>query len=342
MDSLVEGSLEWTPLVEDDLVELGELRQAIEYFDDPLERFTLEDLYDQFQEPEGDPSANGVVGRDKGGTIVAYGWNRIRGIETSEPRAWLDGGVHPAWRHKQIGRRLLEWQIERALEWYAEVLVEDPTITRPLWLGIHVDQKSVAVKNLVARSGFAPYRWYFDMHAPFFDEAGEPVPMGVFPDLGRVQLCPFHPALSEQVRAAHNEAFSTTPGTHVVSRATWEHTLARSAARPEWSWVAMEDGEVVGYAMNSVYVADWEPQGFSEGWTDRIGVRPGWRARGIGPALLQASMRSFRDAGLQGAGLGVDTEHPDGAAVHFEKVGYVRDDMVVLHVREFPPEAVTG
>lgn len=341
MDSLVEGTLEWAPLCEDDLVALAELRQAIEYLDDPVGRLGLEDLFEQFGEPGAEPATNAVVGRDKGGTIVAYGWNLVRGLETAEPRVWLDGGVHPAWRHKHIGTRIVEWQLDRAREWHAEVLAADPSAGDVLWMGAHVDVKNVARRRILDERGFTPYRWYFDMHCSLIDDAGDPAPEPPLPSLGPVQLRPYHPSLGEAVRLAHNEAFATTPGAHRVGRRAWEHSLARSAARPEWSWVATEGDVVVGYAMNSAYVADWEPQGFSEGWTDRLGVRPAWRGRGIGPALLVASMHSFRQAGLQAAGLGVDTDRPDGAVRHFERIGYVRDDMVVLMVCEFPAVVAT-
>ncbi|MEL4504557.1 GNAT family N-acetyltransferase [Luteococcus sp. H91] len=99
---------------------------------------------------------------------------------------------------------------------------------------------------------------------------------------------------------------------------------------------------MVGYAMNSAYVQDWEAQSFSEGWTDRLGVRPAWRGHNVGSALLIASMRTFLDAGLDGAGLGVDTSDPDGALELFESVGYESEEMVVLYGRELEATATSG
>lgn len=335
MEYIVEGTLEWAALTEADLPQLAELRTAIEYFDDPVERQDLAQLSESWSFPGGDPGFNCTVGRDKGGTIVAYGWNHVRGLEIGEPRVWLDGGVHPAWRHQQIGRRLMEWQIARARQWYARVLAAQPELDAPLWIGSHVDEKLVGASRLAEFFGLRPSRWYFDMHLAFgLDVPGAALPS--IPLTGRVQLQHYHPSLSEQVRLAHNEVFAASFGAHQVSRASWEHSMARSAARPEWSWVATDDGEVVGYAMNSTYVQDWEPQGFSEGWTDRLGVRPGWRGHSLGRALLLASMRSFLDAGLQGAGLGVDTSNPEGALTLFQSIGYAAEEMVVLHSMEIP------
>lgn len=342
MDSFVEGTLEWSALTEEGLAELAELRTAIEYFDDPVERQSYDELVEYYRAPDADPQHNAVVGRDRGGTIVAYAWNHVRGLEVGEPRIWMDGGVHPAWRHQMIGRRLVEWQLARGQEWYAEALAADPELSQPLWLGSYVDAKLEGQAHLIEHCGFQAQRWYFDMHLSFSGADGGPFVLPRVPELHGVQLVPYHPTMSEQVRLAHNEAFADSPGVHTVSRASWEHSMARSAARPEWSWVAVVDGEVVGYAMNSAYVQDWQPQGFSEGWTDRLGVRPGWRGHQLGSALLVASVRSFMDAGLEGAGLGVDTSDPSGAVDLFTGIGYESEEMVVLYGREFSPPGRTG
>ena len=110
----MEGTLEWAALTEADLPQLAELRTAIEYFDDPVERQDLAQLSESWSFPGGDPGFNCTVGRDKGGTIVAYGWNHVRGLEIGEPRVWLDGGVHPA---DLVDRVTLQPREIRALHW---------------------------------------------------------------------------------------------------------------------------------------------------------------------------------------------------------------------------------
>lgn len=341
MDSLVEGSLEWSALVLDDLAQLAELRTAVEYFDDPVERQQMAELVEFWNAPGADAHHNAVVGRDRGGTIVAYGWNHVRGLDVGQPRVWLDGAVHPAWRHQQIGRRLLQWQVDRAKEWYREALEAQPGLRAPLRLVRYVDAKFAGQAHLLEKLGFHQSRWYFDMHVAFHRDATAAA-LPPMPDTGGVQLQRYHPVMSERVRRAHNDAFAASPGAQRVSRAQWEHSMSRKAARPEWSWVATVGGDVVGYAMNSAYVQDWEPQGFSEGWTDRLGVVPAWRGHHLGCALLVASMRTFLDAGLDGAGLGLDTGDPEGAVHLFGSIGYESEEMVVLHELEFSPEQVTG
>ena len=121
VDAVVEGSLEWSFLNFADLPALAELREAIEYFDDPIEHIGYTELVEKFHRPQAHPERNAVVGRDKGGTIVAYAWNLPSQPDDPNPQVWIDMGVHPAWRHKQIRHRLLDWSLERAQSWYAHI-----------------------------------------------------------------------------------------------------------------------------------------------------------------------------------------------------------------------------
>jgi ribosomal protein S18 acetylase RimI-like enzyme len=52
-----------------------------------------------------------------------------------------------------------------------------------------------------------------------------------------------------------------------------------------------------------------------------VGVRPRWRGRGIGEALLSHSLNVFRRRGLAAAALNVDAENITGALRLYRKVG---------------------
>lgn len=339
MDAYVEPTLDWSPLGVDDLPGIAELCQAIEYFDDPMEATELDDLVQAFGRPGADPARNGVVGRDRGATIVAFGWNQPERGDARRPRVWLTGGVHPAWRHQAIGRNLLAWQLRRAQEWLDELSsAPGVELLEPLWAGAFVETRMQGRAELMRDGGLSAERWATDLHRPLRNEDGEPLALPPVPEVAPIQVVPYHPVLSEQVRAAHNEAFSTRLGTHEVSRTQWEESLARPQARPEWSWVALDGDEVVGYALNSK--SDDAPGALeAEGWTDRLGVRPMWRRHRLGAALLVASMRSFLDAGLGGAGLGVDTEDPEMSLGLYEHLGYAAEDSVVLYGTRLQPSA---
>lgn len=328
MDPFVDGNLDWSALALDDLEELVELYTVIAYFDDPVQGLEVDELADHFSAPCGEPSRNAVVGRDSAGTIVACGWNVVRATQPGTPEIWLAGGVHPSWRHKGIGARLMGWQVARAREWLVEVHAEHPEVDR-VRLCCHVEARGRSQQVLMAAQGFEPRRWFFDLQLAFGPEP-ERFVLPQAPVVEGVDLVPYHPRLAEAVREAHNLAFADRVGHREVSRQEWEDSVARPGARPEWSWVALVDGRVVGHAMNCLVGEGSE----ALGWTDRIAVLPSWRGRGLGTALLACSIHTFHQAGLAGAGVGVDPEEPDEALGLFTRNGYRQQEAVIAFERE--------
>ena len=325
-------ALNWSALTQDDLPEVSGLLTAIEHFDEPSERHTLEELTEAFHETDADPQSNTRLGRDAGGTLIGFGWVHPFSSDVDPRRVFLDGGVHPGWRGKGVGHQLLDWQISRAADWDAQTRTADHG---PVQLTIHIEEKLADRAELAADRDFAAVRWFADMSLKF-DALDGPIPP--VPVLDGIRIEPFTMERSEQVRQAHNEAFADHWGSQPVPETRWQERLRASASRAEWSWVATEadTGEVVGYAMNAAYPQDWESQGFREGWTDRLGVRRAWRGRRIAHALLLASMHSFADAGLQAAGLGVDTDNPSGAFGLYTRLGYERGETQVMYARTEP------
>lgn len=316
--------LDWRPIRRSDADELSGLLTAIEHLDEPSERHSIDELYEQLDQVDTAPERNSLIGRDSGGTAVAYGWNHPLLSDVDPRRVHLTGGIHPGWRRQGIGHALFAWQLARARRWHTETVRPG---FGPLQVICAVDTKLTGVRALYQSAGLEPVRWFADMLLIFDGPpTSYPAPPGI-------RLVPLRRKLFEAVRQAHNEAFADHWGSQPIDSTRWAEQLGRSASRISWSWVALEEtnSEVVGYATNSVYEQDWHSQGFSEGWTDRLGVRPGWRGRGIAKALLSASMRSFAEAGLDAAGLGVDTDGPTGAFGLYESLGYRATDTTVMY-----------
>lgn len=320
----LEPRLDWSWLSESDLPEMADLRQAADYVDDPVERADLHHLEDLFSAPDAEPWRNGAVGRDRSGSVVAYAWGHPR-VGEGELRYWLDWIVHPAWRYQNIGDACTAWLRDRGLEWWEEQ--REAGRTDPLWMGAHVDEKlSFRVAQMEA-AGFVPERWFSDMRVSFAQVDPHELPLRV-PD--GIELVPWRESLSEPVRRAHNRAFATVSGAQRVSRSVWEHLLQVTTIQPDWSWVALADGDVAGYAISSGYAPDWDAEGYSEGWTEFLGTVPEWRGRGVARALLTTVLRCFADAGLSGAGLGVDADSAEAAHHLFTDLGYTSAERLVL------------
>ncbi len=309
------GQLDWRPLGRADLRELDALLTAIEHLDEPSERHSLDELTEQYDEMDSQPDRDTLLGREPGGTLVAYAWNHILEGDVDPRRAYLTGGVHPGWRQQGIGSALLGWQLRQAREWYLQTWRPGHG---PLRVICPVDARLDAQRGLYEANGLRPLRWFADLSLTF-----DGPPPQVPPPPG-IRVVPMSHKHSEAVRRAHNEAFADHWGSQPIDRARWEEQLSRSTARMSWSWVALEaeTSEVVGYVTNAAYEQDWAAQGFSEGWTDRLGVRRPWRGQGVAKALLSASMRSYVEAGLEAAGLGVDNDNPSGGFQLYESLGF--------------------
>jgi mycothiol synthase len=71
-----------------------------------------------------------------------------------------------------------------------------------------------------------------------------------------------------------------------------------------------------------------------EGWVKDLAVRPSWRGRGLGEALLRAAFAEFHRRGLETVGLKVDADNPTGAVHLYERAGMTRDRTYVMLVSE--------
>ncbi|MGA4668502.1 GNAT family N-acetyltransferase [Propionibacteriaceae bacterium Y1923] len=319
----LEPHLRWSWLDESDLPELAALREATDYVDDPIERTDLTQLQGLFNTPEANPTRNGAVGRDQTGSVVAYAWGHPR-VGEGELRYWLDWAVHPAWTYRSIGVACTTWLRDRGIAWWQEQ--QAAGIDEPLWLGAHVDEKLTRKLSQMESAGFVAERWFSDMRVWFAEHDPHELPL-VVPE--GIELVHFEPSLSEAVRAAHNRAFATVPGAQRISRSVWEHVLETTAADVASSWVALADGSVAGYAISSGQHSETD-DALVEGWTEFLGTVPEWRGRGIARAVLTAALRGFADAGLAGAGLGVDADRAEAAFRLFTELGYRSSERLVL------------
>jgi mycothiol synthase len=94
-----------------------------------------------------------------------------------------------------------------------------------------------------------------------------------------------------------------------------EHVFGRTGFNPSHVPVVWAADEVVAFSRNNAKRnGDW-------GFIGTLGVRPAWRKKGIGLALLHESFRRFRATDETTVALGVDVENPTGATRLYGRAG---------------------
>jgi ribosomal protein S18 acetylase RimI-like enzyme len=81
-----------------------------------------------------------------------------------------------------------------------------------------------------------------------------------------------------------------------------------------WFLAETQSGRLAGVCLN-----------WSTGWVKDLAVRPEWRRRGLGEALLRHSFHELFRRGVRRIGLKVDSNNGTGAPRLYERLGFVTD-----------------
>ncbi len=136
--------------------------------------------------------------------------------------------------------------------------------------------------------------------------------------------------LSEQVRLAHNDAFSTHWGSVPMTAEHWQSLVDSRTFRPDCSFVCLDsDGAVLAYVLICQWVA-------GEAWVHLVGTRQQARGAGLARACLAASVRAMAEQGFASACLGVDSQNPSGAGALYASLGFSVQRVIAHYGRVDP------
>ncbi len=314
------------PLTADDVSDAAALLETAEAVDDTGEHWSPEDLTEWWVNDLVDLARDSLAVRSVDGALVA--WATVLALPTFRDafRITLEARVHPAWRDRGIGRALLTWQLSRGRELHA---ARHPGSPAALEVEAHTSMRSL--ESLLRRAGLATERWYFVMERPLTDLPEPPVIDGV-------ELLPFTWDRDEEVRRAHNAAFTEHHGSAERDVVTWRTLFTgQRAFRPGLSVLAVADGAVVAYVLAYVFEADTAANGYERVDLGPIGVQPTARGRGLAKASIAAVLRTAAEHGCRGAGLQVDSENVTGALRLYESLGFARRRTQVSWTLALPP-----
>jgi mycothiol synthase len=187
-------------------------------------------------------------------------------------------------------------------------------------------------RSALERAGFEVVRYFFRMSRSLAD----PVPVPELPD--GFEIRPVNPEreLPEWVDAI-NRGFADHFEHQNETVDQKQHWMGDPGYLPEADLVVVnDDGAIVGTAENG---GETLTDGTVRGWVHTLAIVPEFRGRGLGRALLLASLEALRKAGLDTVLLSVDSENQSGAMGLYEAAGFEVDHQNVVYVRDLnlPP-----
>lgn len=207
-------------------------------------------------------------------------------VDADRTPATATGLVHPAWRGRGIGARLLDWADEQTAG-------GDLLLTTETW--------TAGAEALFTARGhtrtFLEWVLRHDLDAP---------PEVAAPDGVTVAAATLGPELFGAYRAS----FADRPGFVEPAADEWLGDLRNDEDyRPELSLIARgPDGDAVAFV---TVLGDW---------IDQVGVVPGWRGRRIGAYLVARVLRGLAETGADAAWLCVNDDNP--AAGLYRRLGF--------------------
>ncbi|WP_166984145.1 GNAT family N-acetyltransferase [Paramicrobacterium fandaimingii] len=318
----------WRPATLDDLDAMMVLMDAADHLDHPASTTTRAQVENALKSSELIMATDTLVGESAAGVLIAAGVVAEAQAKSTRVQVYLEGTVHPAWRGRGIGRELLAWQRDRALQ----LLARSPHAL-PGWIMVDQEHGNIAGQHLSERAGFTLTRYFTEMERRLSD------PVEIVEPLADVRIVPLDDELVESSRLARNDAFRDHWGSQPTTQERWEHLTSSPEFRKDLSRVAIEktdagEPRVVAFALVSVNKRDWEAAGYSKAYIEYIGVVRDHRGEKLAPAIITAALQSLRDAGIERATLDVDSESPTGANTLYERMGFVAGDRGYSYVLE--------
>ena len=247
------------------------------------------------------------------GRLVGFADIFLR-VGDAESTCYSWGLVHPEWRRRGLGLRLMDKIYRRATERLIEIDQGE----------VHFQgggrSEETGRRALFEAFGMQPVRYFVNLARPLNgDLPPVEIPAGY-------HLRPFERERdAEAVWQAENLAFRDHWGAADVPLDEFIHyQLELPHFRPELSVVAEEEatGQIVGVSMNEIG-PDWIKQtGRQEGYVHTLAVLRQARGKGLGTALLVQSLHVLHKEGMEGAHLNADAENLTGAIRLYERVGF--------------------
>lgn len=258
--------------------------------------------------PDFDPRRQVIVG-EVDGRVIAYA-QHVRERRDDKSIYFAEGKIHPDYRRLGIGRALLHHNLARLR------LIASDHDADGREFGCWITAGEVGARVLLESEGFTPVRFGFAMRRPTLDN----LPLVALPE--GLEIRPVDDAHHRSIFEADNEAFRDHWGHREQQEEDFRFLFGHPSLDTRLWRVAWDGDEVAGSVVTFIFESENAKLGVRRGWLERVSVRRPWRRRGLARALIVSALTGLRDAGMDEAMLGVDSENPTGALRLYESLGF--------------------
>lgn len=240
---------------------------------------------------------------------VRVEWADVPGEPT---RYWIVPHIDPAHRDTQLWRILAVAASRRA----REIARAHDTATEKVLEGFSDKNTEPDICAGYEELGFRIVTYGAEMSRSLEGE----LPSVSLPD--RLEMRPVTDDQLRQIWEADQEAFRDHWGWSEPTENDYRR-FVENPLRDNSLWrVAWDGNEVAGQVKSFINTEENEEVGRMRGYTEFISTGRKWRKQGVASALICASFRALRDAGMTEAALGVHAENPNGAFHLYESLGF--------------------
>lgn len=267
------------------------------------------------------PATDWTVAVDAEGRIVADGGAWIQ-VTDQGGRAFVWAETGP--EHHGLEPALLEWASARAIEGLGATAAGLPRSIR-----VPTEEHRARHRAVIEASGLEVGRSFVTMTRPLEDLPEPPsLPTGV-------SVVPWAPEWAEGARLANNNSFADHWGSLPVSAEQWGTAYAESEHfRPDLTFLAIADGEVVAICLCEVDPESNVEKGVEEVYVERVGTIRAHRRQRLASHLLTRSMAAARESGLSVATLEVDETSHTSATEVYRRLGFEVASRNIHYLRE--------
>ena len=262
---------------------------------------------ESYNDPSFDPRTDGLLVADADGKLGAVIEYYDSQVDHVAPFVYLR--VRPDLVDSGVGEPLLAWAEQRGQTTLGLAAPD-------LRVSLHASAAGVnePMQRVFERAGWAQERVYWTME---IELAAEPPEVPALPAGVAIRTAVAgedEPA----IHAAEVEAFADHFGYIPRSYEEWLRFATKVFPYDPSLWfLAVEGDQVAGMAL-CLIEAPGRPD---VGWVATLGVRPAWRGKGVGLALLKQAFAELHRLGLRKVGLGVDSQSLTGATRLYERAG---------------------